>query len=100
MTDEGTIVAPVHTTETWTEHFNVNNSFADIQAQITAGYPYYIEPSQATGNYTETFDYGATLASTLITVVINSVDIDGAVVVTTTIRSEELTSELQSRGLI
>lgn len=41
----------VNLTETWEDHFNVNNSFADIQDQIDAGYPVYIQP---TFNYLDT----------------------------------------------
>lgn len=35
----------VNLTETWADHFNVNNSFAHIQDQIDAGYPHYIQPT-------------------------------------------------------
>lgn len=85
----GNLVAPVNTTETWTTHFT-GNSWDHPQDQIDAGYPYYIEPSLATGSYVEDFDYEALLPATLIKVVMNSVDVDGAVVVTPNIKVKKL----------
>jgi hypothetical protein len=43
--NENNLVFLANLTETWADHFNVNNSFADIQDQIDAGYPHYIQPS-------------------------------------------------------
>jgi hypothetical protein len=43
---------PVNTTETWADHF-VNNSWTSPSAQISAGYPYYIQPTLGTSYYEE-----------------------------------------------
>lgn len=57
VVDSGTLVFPVNTTETWSQHF-ANNSWSTISAQISAKYPVYIQPGTATADYTEIFDYG------------------------------------------
>jgi hypothetical protein len=64
---DGVVTLPVNTTETWTQHF-VNNSWTTPQAQISAGYPVFIEPSSSSGYYEEVIDYGSTLAASKITV--------------------------------
>jgi len=63
---DGAVYAMVNTTETWEEHFNVNNSFATLQAAVTAvGSPdRYLLPSQSTGSYEEEFDMGALITGT------------------------------------
>jgi len=55
----------LNTTETIQEHF-VNNSYATPQAQIDDGKDRWLMPSQTTGQYQETFDYGTVLAGTKI----------------------------------
>jgi hypothetical protein len=62
-----TLVLPVNTTETWTQHF-VNRSWNTPQAQINAGYPIYVQPGNLTGFYEEVIDYGATLVAMKVTV--------------------------------
>ena len=74
----GGLLLPVNTTETWTQHF-VNNGWATPQAQITAGYPLYIEPSATSATYTEAIDYGTTLPATNITATLNSTVLSGTV---------------------
>ena len=66
MSEDG-IWAPVNTAQTWQSHFD-DNSWTTPQDQISAGYPVYIEPLEASGSYEETFDYGAVLKSTRVTV--------------------------------
>lgn len=50
------VVLPVDTTEDFQTHFT-SRSWADPQAQITAGYPIYVEPAASTGYYEELIDY-------------------------------------------
>lgn len=66
---EGTLnfVLPVDTSKTWETHFT-SKSWTTPQAQITAGFPYYAQPTAASGFYEETIDYGTVLAATKITV--------------------------------
>lgn len=53
--------------ETWNQHFT-NNSWTTIQAQIDAGFPYYLQPSASTAQLINVFDYGAIIEQgTLIT---------------------------------
>jgi Putative phage tail protein len=74
----GALLLPVNTTETWSQHF-ANNGYATPQAQITAGYPIYINPSPTSASYTEVVDYGSTLPATNVVVVLNSTVLSGAV---------------------
>lgn len=62
----GGYLAPIDGTETWQSHFT-SRGWASPQAQVTAGYPIYIQPSVASGFYEETFDYGTVLSATKIT---------------------------------
>ena len=57
----------VDTSKTIATHFT-SNSWASPQAQVTAGYPLWIEPSVGTAYYEEVIDYGATLAACRVTV--------------------------------
>lgn len=79
--DSGALYGPVDTTATWATHFSTPG-WANIDAQITAGYPSYFEPSATSGFYEETFDYGATLPATTVTATLNSTLITGAVTAT------------------
>lgn len=82
---EGTaLLLPVNTTETYQEHFN-NNSWANPQAQVNAGYPIYLQPTPLTASYTETYDYGTILSANKITLTVNSTIIAGAVTLSSTI---------------
>ena len=47
--------------ETYQEHFD-DNSWTTPQAQIDAGYPYWIQPTNATAKFEDTYDYGTTIA--------------------------------------
>lgn len=80
----GEILLPVNTTETWTQHF-VNNGWASPQAQITAGFPIYIEPSTGAGSYVEEIDYGTVLAGSKVIVTPTGTVVDGTPVLTSTI---------------
>ncbi|MCW8923697.1 MAG: phage tail protein [Gammaproteobacteria bacterium] len=95
LTEEGSLVYPVNTTETWAEHFT-GNSWTTIQDQLTAGYDYYLEPSLTTGSYAEEFDYGTVLASTSIKIIVNRNNIDGAVTLTPNIKVKKLSGDAWS----
>lgn len=75
-TGTGYVLLPVETGETWAQHFS-NNSWTDIDDQLTAGYEIYIEPSVASGYYEELIDYGALIPNTKITVTPTGAVIDG-----------------------
>lgn len=64
---DGTVALPVNTTETWQQHF-VNNSWTSPQDQVTAGYPYFLQPTPGSGSYSETFDLGTVLASSRVNI--------------------------------
>ena len=78
MLSGGKLLAPVNTTETWTQHFS-NNGYATPQAQITAGNPIYLNPSLTSATYTELIDYGSSLPATNITVTLNATTLSGTV---------------------
>jgi hypothetical protein len=66
INEQGGVLLPVNTTETWTTHFT-SRAWADPAAQIAAGYPIFIQPNNGTGSYVEVFDYGTVLGSSQIT---------------------------------
>lgn len=92
ITQRGTLLVPVNATETWAEHFT-DNSWADPQDQIDAGYPYYAIPSLNSAVYEEIFDYGTVLEGTLISVIRNMQTITGSVTVSTTISTRALDTD-------
>ena len=65
--ESGALVGPFDTTETWQSHFT-SHGYASPQAQVSAGFPYYLEPTAASGYYEETIDYGTVLTATKITI--------------------------------
>lgn len=80
----GNIYLPINTTETIENHF-LTRSWTSAQDQINAGYPMWIEPFSGYGSYTEVFDYGTTLASSMVSVNIDKNIIKGSPSVITTI---------------
>jgi predicted phage tail protein len=78
--DQGALVGPVDTAETWSSHFSTRG-YTTPQDQIDAGYPIYLQPSVTSGSYDETFDSGATLPSTTITATLGYTVITGSVTV-------------------
>ena len=67
------IVLPINTTETYTQHFT-NNSWDQPQDQVTAGYPKFITPSLSSGSYQEKFDLGTVLAGSKIILACSTAD--------------------------
>lgn len=47
--------------ETYEDHF-IDNSWSTPQDQISAGYPYWIQPTNATAEFEDGIDYGATIS--------------------------------------
>ena len=65
---EGKIFFGVDPAQTYQQHFTADG-FATPQAQVTAGYPIYLQPNNTgAASYQEVFDYGAVLISSLITI--------------------------------
>lgn len=89
---DGSLLAPVSITETWQDHFTTRG-WTTLQSQITAGFPIYAEPSQGTGSYEETVDYGTVLAATKITATLSYTVIAGAPVVTPQISVRKLITD-------
>lgn len=73
------LIAPVDTTETWSDHFSTNG-WTTIQDQIDDGYPLYIQPVPLTASYEEVFDFGAIFTNTVVSVSYLSNIISGSVI--------------------
>ena len=67
VTEEGYLLGPVNTTETFAQHFTTN-SWTTPKNQIDALFPIYIQPTLSTGYYEETIDYGTILAASKVTI--------------------------------
>lgn len=63
--DDSTLVLPVNLTETVDQHFT-DNSWASPSAQVSAGYPLFIQPGLSSGYYEETFDFSTVIASSSV----------------------------------
>jgi hypothetical protein len=57
--------------ETWEEHY-LTNSWLDIQDQLDAGYPIYIQPTAVTGSYEEVVDYGLNFNNVIVSIIWNT----------------------------
>jgi predicted phage tail protein len=77
----GSLFGPVNTTETFAGHFT-SRSWAGPSAQVTAGYPVFIEPVPTPASYQEVFDYGTTVPNSLITANVTHVDVGSPVFTT------------------
>lgn len=74
--DSTTLVLPVNLTETFEDHFT-GNSWSSPSAQVSAGYPAYIQPGISSASYEEIFDFGTVVSSSSVTVVAAGLDIVG-----------------------
>lgn len=63
--DGSTLLVCIDTGKTWATHFSTPG-WANINAQIAAGYPLYIQPDATTGSYKEVFDIGSIYTNTVI----------------------------------
>lgn len=90
--EDGKMFLPINTTETVENHF-ITRSWTSAQDQVTAGYPLWIEPFSSSGSYTETFDYGTLLASSMVSVNIDKTIIKGtpSVIVTISLSQDDIT---------
>lgn len=80
LSDGGLFIA-VDTTETVQSHFT-SRSWSTPQDQISAGYPYFIQPTGTTGYYEEVIDYGSTLPAAKVSLVGNYSTAFGSATVT------------------
>jgi predicted phage tail protein len=92
VSDVGGQLATVNTSETWQSHFTTR-SWTTPQDQINAGYPIYALPSQTTGSYEESFDYGTVLAGTKVTAVLTSTNVAGSTTVAPTLSVRKLVTD-------
>lgn len=82
--DSGDVLLPVNTSETWDQHFSTR-SWTTVQNQIDAGFPFYCQPSTASGTYRYTYDYGALVGGTTISLSYIWETISGTVTLSPTI---------------
>lgn len=73
--DDGVLIAPVNTTETWAEHFT-SNGMTSMQDFIDAGYVYAVEPTPTSAAYSFELDYGTVINQA--TNIISTTDVDNA----------------------
>jgi len=73
------LYAPVNVNQTYQQHFDSHNWTAP-QDQVNAGYPLWSQPYETTATYTEVFDYGTTLSSSMITIDVTIGDYVGSAV--------------------
>lgn len=81
VTDSGSLLVAVNTTETYQAHFT-SRSWTTPQAQINAGFPRYIMPSATSASYEQIVDYGSTVAGTKVSQVLTSNSVSGATTAT------------------
>jgi hypothetical protein len=93
---DGSLIVADDTTETWATHFT-NRSWTSIADQIAAGYTFY-PVGRLSGQYVETIDYGATVASTRITMTVTSLQLAGSTTITPTIETSPNGSTWTSLG--
>ena len=90
VVENGYLVLPVNATETFEQHFTTPApDWATPQAQIDAGYPYYIQPGSSPGYYEETFDAGQVLAAMKVVITVAGTTIVGTCAVTQKISLSE-----------
>lgn len=74
-------VLPVDTTETYAAHFT-GPGWADPQAQIDAGYPIFIQPTEASGYLEWDYDYGSVVQPTQFVVTPSMLTVAGTPTIT------------------
>lgn len=65
---DGDLFLGVDTATTYQAHFT-NNSWTSPQDQITAGHPYWVQPTTNSAYYEEVIDYGSTIAAAKVSIV-------------------------------
>lgn len=84
VASDGGLYMALDTSETWTTHFT-SRGWTTPQDQITAGYPYFSQPTATVGYYEEVVDYGATIGSSKVSVVSTYNTAFGSATITPTI---------------
>lgn len=98
ITNSDRIIAPCITGETWQQHFT-NNSWSTPQDQVSAGYPIFIQPSNASDAVIEwEVDLGAVVAGSRINLSYSDTLIDGGVTVTPQISYKENSGDSWTDG--
>lgn len=92
VVERGVVILPINTTESIGTHYS-SQGWTTRQDQINAGYPIYAQPVPASGYYEEIIDYGATLASSRVTVSPTIETVAGAPALTVTISSRLSTGD-------
>lgn len=87
---DGALLFPVDTAISYSSHF-VNNSWTTPSAQVASGFPIYAEPSLTSAQYQESFDMGAPIATSRVTVSKLFTIVDGDVSITPTIETRAST---------
>ncbi len=88
VTPDSTLLMPVDTTQTWATHFT-NNSWTDIEDQVTAGFPIYIQPTPASGHYDVVYDIGTIVTNLSVTQSVTASIVAGDPVTTLGIETAE-----------
>jgi len=79
--DDGSMVAPINTTETWSEHFT-NNSKTTLQGFVDAGYTYMPEPVPSSAAYQETLNEGVEISLANVQTTLTKEDYNGGAAIT------------------
>ena len=84
----GKLLVCIDLLQTWDTHFT-NNSWDQIQDQISEGYPIYIQPNLLTAKYQEVINYGTVLADNIanISYTLEQLVSTGSVSATSTLES-------------
>lgn len=81
LQSNGRLLGDIDTAETFENHF-ITRGWASPQAQITAGYPIYIQPTLTTGSYEEKIDYGVAVNSIIVSINYNQNQVSGSTTLT------------------
>ena len=73
-TSTPTLIACVNDEELWNAHFTTR-LWDQIEDQINAGYPIYVQPTETTGWYEEIIDYGLEIQNTIVTITYQMIQI-------------------------
>jgi hypothetical protein len=76
--ENGVLLAPINTTETYGEHF-ASRGWLSMANAIDAGADLYFEPAPQQAVYEELIDYGALIPSSTVTVSVTKTDVQGQV---------------------
>ena len=76
---DGELLMPVSRTETYSEHFtSPDPDWVSPQSQISAGYPYYIQPGVGSGSYVEEIDFLTVIGSSQLNLTILGTNLVGS----------------------